>query len=978
LRPLELRLAHFGPYRDEAVLDFETLDRLFLVCGPTGAGKTTLFDALTYALYERTPGTRGNLSDQLASHHAPEGSVPRVSLRFSIGSQQWRVTRHLRHRVMKQRGEGWRDQEAQVVLEVKKESGWETIGGKRSEINQRLEDLIGLSAEEFSKIVVLPQGDFQRFLEASSSDREKMLQKLFPVEAYERVVELLRQRAKTVEDARKRWEDRWDDLQSKLGSADADRSVLEAAWAEADARLRQATQAEAHAAEELVRQQGQWNDWRALVAKRQEKLELEAKRPSYDAERTAVERARLARPFGVDLDRQEKIRSEGVRLRTTQDEFRVELESVEKELGILAAGAAETGLLEARLAELLRERGALEHQRTLWNQAQELQAGEETALVEERAAQADYDSSKDARLQAEAGVALPPEGPNWEDALSLLDTARSDDQQAKIGAEARTLQLALEKELEAAAREQTSAGERAKSASQEAVVWDQVVSALKAADLAATLESGQPCPVCGSLEHPEPAGWPQASAEAPRRLQEALAEQTAANQKLAVANARHEELSRRVTELPEASLSAKLDPAETALRLLKVQGQVEALRTWSVRQAAAQRHVEEALAQENGARERWQAAIAARETLTNRRQALWESVRENPAPRLETLAQEETGIRRRLELDQQKAQVLGRQQQTLHTRVDELEKQLTGQREEYKRLQTSLEQAVAALGWSLDDAKSARMEEAALTALERGLNAYDAQTQRLEGELASLDAKFPQGAPPPLEGMAESLEALRKERVVFEAQAKEKEFALRDRDRIEEELREVLRQKNALEADFQRLVPLFQALDGRNRLNLKLTTWVLIQALEQVTQSATHRLAAMSGGRYALKVQTQGLDGRRDWGLDLAVIDSYTGQERAVGTLSGGEKFMTSISLALGLADVIQERSGGLRLEAIFIDEGFGTLDDQSLDGAMAILHDLGQHRSVGIISHVAELRQRINSRVEVVKGRNGSTLKVS
>jgi exonuclease SbcC len=237
MRPLELRLAHFGPY-SEAVLDFESLDRLFLVCGPTGAGKTTLFDALTYALYERTPGTRGGLTDQLASHHAPEGSVPRVSLRFALGSQEFRVTRHLRHRVLKQRGEGWRDQDAQVLLEEKKGGVWETVPGKRSEINLRLEDLVGLSAEEFAKIVVLPQGDFQRFLEASSNEREKVLQKLFPVGSYDRVVEGLKARAKTVEDARKRWEDRWEDLTARAGTFDL--ATLEAAQVETEAQAKEA------------------------------------------------------------------------------------------------------------------------------------------------------------------------------------------------------------------------------------------------------------------------------------------------------------------------------------------------------------------------------------------------------------------------------------------------------------------------------------------------------------------------------------------------------------------------------------------------------------------------------------------------------------------------------------------------------------------------------------------------------------------
>jgi exonuclease SbcC len=975
LRPLELRLAHFGPYRDEAVLDFEALDRLFLVCGPTGAGKTTLFDALTFALYERTPGTRGELADQLASHHAPAGSVPRVSLRFSMGPQQWRVTRHLKHRVLKQRGEGWREQEAQVLLERKKDEAWEPVPGKRSEINRKLEDLIGLSAEEFSKIVVLPQGDFQRFLEASSNEREKMLQKLFPVEAYERMVETLKLRARTVEETRRRWEDKWNELQAKLGPGAGDRSALEAAWAEADAQVRSAVQAETDASEVLTRLKGQWDDWRTLLSLRRKRSELDAGRPQFETDLARVGRARLARPLGADLDRQESIKAEGQRLRATQESARQELVPVEASLAVLEAGAAEAAARESRLAEVLKQRGILEHQQTLWTEARTLETSEIQARDEEKTVETAYRLAREARQKAEQALPPQPPGPGWDEALALLDAARLKDQTARTEAENRSRRSTLEAERDRSVRDESAAEHSLAACDGEVVLWTQVVSALKAADLAQTLQPDLPCPVCGSLEHPHPAAWPEASAQAPHRLEAALSSQSEARKLLAVARDRRSGLVDRLAELPLPGEDVP-KPAEAATLLSQAQSQVDALKAWTSEQTAARKQVEETTAQETKTREAWQAALTVREAWTSRRQALSETVPSDPAPLLEGLRKEEDELRRRLDDDQRRTETLSRTRQTLRTRIDEWEKQLKDQREDYRRLQTSLETAVGALGWTVDDLKAARLEEAALRTLEEGLEAFTAQEQRLAGELASLEGKFAGGEPSALEPAAESLELRRQERASFEAQAKEKEFALRDRDRVEDELREVVRQKGALEADFQRLVPLSQTLDGRNRLNLKLTTWVLIQALEQVAQSATHRLAAMSGGRYALKVQTQGLDGRKDWGLDLSVIDGYTGQERAVGTLSGGEKFMTSISLALGLADVIQERAGGLKLEAVFIDEGFGTLDDQSLDRAMAILHDLGQHRSVGIISHVAELRQRISSRVEVVKGKNGSTLK--
>lgn len=972
MRPLELRLAHFGPYKGNAVVNFEALDRLFLVCGPTGAGKTTLFDALTYALYERTAGTRGGLTDQLASHHAPEGAVPEVCLRFALGSQQWRVTRQLRHRVQRKKGEGWTEREAQVLLEKKQDDVWEAVPGKRSDLNRRLEELIGLSAEEFAKIVVLPQGDFQRFLESSTGDRERMLQKLFPVEAYERMVEALKLRAKTVEEARRRWEDRWQELTARLGPEADNRPALEAVWAQAAAEAREASEAETRASDALVRLRALHHDWNALTAKRQEKAGLEARRARYEADRTRLDRARKARPSKGDLDRQEAIRAEGVGLRAEQDRDKEALAAVEGELNALEALAGEVQARERRLTELVKQRGLAEHQAVRWTEAETLKAGEWTARQDEERTAA---SAARAREALEAALAAMPPEPQDSDLtviLAGLETARAADRAARERSQTDLRRQGLEAELAAVSAAGEAARAQEAAASAETALWSQIVEALKAAALAETLVANQPCPVCGSTDHPRPAAWPEASAEAPARLEAAQQALTAARASFSAAQGRREALEAQWAALP-APLPAAPGAEEA---LAEAQARFDAHQAWTKARDQARAAVDDARARAGQAEREHQAAVQVRERWSAKLQDLTDTVPEDPRPGLKLLQEEETSLRKRLEDDRRRFEDLGKRREGLRAKIQGLESRLEAQRDEYRRLQASLEAAVAALGWTVADLKTAWLSEAEFASLETGIAAFDRDVHRLDGETAALEAKFPSGPPAALEPAAAELEGLRQKRQEQEARAKEAEFALRERDKIEDELREAGRQKQALEADFQRLVPLARALDGHNGLNLRLTTWVLVQALEQVARSATHRLASMSGGRYALKVQTRGSDARRDWGLDLAVVDGYTGQERAVGTLSGGEKFMTSISLALGLADVIQERSGGLKLEAIFIDEGFGTLDDQSLDRAMAILHDLGKNRSVGIISHVAELRSRITSRVEVVKGRDGSWLR--
>lgn len=976
MRPLELRLAHFGPYRGEAVLDFTALDRLFLVCGPTGAGKTTLFDALTYALYEKTPGTRGGLTDQLASHHAPEGSVPSVSLRFSLGAQQWRVQRQLRHRVRKQRGDGWTERDAQVLLEKRTDSGWEPVAGKRSEINQKLEDMLGLSAEEFAKIVVLPQGDFQRFLEASSGDREKMLQKLFPVEVYDRLAEEVKNRARAAEDNRRRIEDRWQELTAQTGPGTGERETLETAHAEAVQAARDAADQENAAAAEVVRLQGLAADWSALNAKRAERQALEQRRTAYETDKTRLDRARQARPWSADLDRQTRLLTEGRTLRTAQDGLKAQRAETESTLAAAAARGPEARARESRLEEVLQQKGLLDHQKTLWNEARGLAEAEGRARAAEDAAQGRWNQAQAERQAREQALPPDPEGADLAQAYAAAEEAREADRRAQDQERQRRTRSAAEEVRSRAAGSLEEARTREEAAEAEARLWTEVSEALKAAALSDALAEGQPCPVCGSTSHPRPARRPQAAARAPERLEAALRNRDEAREARAAAQASLDASDAALAALAPPDGTAA-DPGLTGRALADALTRIEDLQAAEKRRKAAQEALNRALESERTAQESYLKAAGERESWSARVRALTGSVTEDPTPRSQALAEEEATLRRKIDEDRRLTEALNRTLQGLEVRIEEQEVQLMAQREEYRRLQTGLEEAAAGLGWSLDDLRAARLDDQALGSLEAATAAFEREHHRLEGEIGALESRFPAGAPEAPGPMEKKLTDLRQARAEADLLVRDREFQLRERDKIEDQLRETSRRREEGEAEFQFLVPLAKALDGRNEKNLKLTTWILVQALEQVAESAGHRLRSMSGGRYGLKVQGRGSDGRRDWGLDLAVIDSYTGQERAVGTLSGGEKFMTSISLALGLADVIQERSGGLKLEAIFIDEGFGTLDDQSLDRAMAILHDLGQHRSVGIISHVAELRQRITSRVEVVKGREGSTLRL-
>jgi exonuclease SbcC len=350
LKPLELRLKHFGAYRDQAVLDFTALDRLFLICGPTGAGKTTLFDAMTFALYETAPGTRGGLADQLVSQHAPPGSAPEVSLKFALGDQVWRVTRQLRHRAPKARGEGDKVVDSQVQLE-RWDGDWTAVSGKKTELNDRLKGMLGMSADEFSKIVVLPQGDFQQFLEASSGEREKMLEKLFPVDAYDRLTEHFKLKARELETQRNALEDRVGTLTGQL--AEADRTAAETALAEAQGALAEAEARLEAAQQDLARLRSLRADWTQLETKRRERSALQVRAAEIDALRATLERAAQARPHAAALDRLERLTADGRQARSAQDALKSELDEQNRQYDAWSARRFEAASRDCRAARSL-------------------------------------------------------------------------------------------------------------------------------------------------------------------------------------------------------------------------------------------------------------------------------------------------------------------------------------------------------------------------------------------------------------------------------------------------------------------------------------------------------------------------------------------------------------------------------------------------------------------------------------------------
>jgi exonuclease SbcC len=1043
MRPEKLWLRNFGPFTGDALIDFNTLDDIFLITGKTGSGKTTIFDAIGFALYGAVPGSRRGYVSRLRSDYAGEDHTCGVSLEFSLGNRRYRVDRNPKQEKPKKRGTGTTTMEETAALyEILREE-LVRLSVKKSEADQKIRDLIGLEAEEFFKIVLLPQGEFAEFLRQNSSNRREVLGKLFPVDKAARLRELaqeksreagsaLREAERVLEEINRRVSfDTYGELHDRAAEAlEKTKRRLSALGQEAS-RLREIAgirEREREAADRL----GETGEALARLAREE---------PAMAEKERTLARSRQAQPLGHHLLRAAEKQAEAERGAAEHAEAAALLAAAEQAERDAEAGAAELPGLEAAAGELREKRPLLlamrEEEEKLRQETREirgLQTRLETLAAQRESTAKKLRNQEDEIARAETlSRGVKEFDLRWETDRGLVDRLV---QLKKLAAEGEALETELRAALDRAeALEQSRAELETRVPVLEAELEQRrrEKEAQERSDMAAhlseTLSPGEPCPVCGSREHPLPAAAAAPVFGLPERIRSLEHARRDAERDLAARTAEGEaqrEQGQRTRqriaalEQPARELKAAAPPsgdpeldrffAEPAAlpepaaveRLLAVWisrlNESAARRSESRRGAdrAAELYRErEGLQAAHGEGEREYAGLT--EEYRLRREAAEETRRRhgellaewNLPGAEEALAEWETrgaALDRRVRELRDQREKAGRDLATARTREE-------GARH---RLDTAAELAregEAALRAALEPSPFASAEELAAAILPGETEA------RLEGEIARRREERSR-----LETLGEELEhRLRLIRAEAEALGDAPETAAigprltelesaqgaaeAERDRASRELaalerdeallREAAQRREVLaERSFQ-LKALADDLAGKNPKNTAFDAWLLSRYLAEVAAYASKRLLRMSESRYTLLLDSGTESGRARTGLDLAVFDGYTGKQRPCGTLSGGESFMAAISLALGLADSIQARSGGVRLDAVFIDEGFGSLDEGSLDKALVILDELRDHRMVGLISHVGEMRSRIPSRVEVVKTATGSKIRI-
>lgn len=1030
MKPLKLTLQAFGPFAGCEVVDFTLLPPgcLFLIAGPTGAGKTSILDGITYALYGDTSGGERS-AREMRSHHADASVQTEVEFEFALGERRYRVRRVPEQERAARRGDGMAKVLAKAELYRLEADGetWAPLAHKTTEVTTLVEELLGFKAEQFRQVVLLPQGQFRKLLAASSAEREKILETLFGTATYKRLQDALKAEAAAL---RERGEQAALQRRTLLEQAGAD--TVEALVARRDAlQAELATLADAErqaraedAAARAALQQGQAVEAMfAEAAAASAALDaLEAGKAALDAQRLRLEQARRALQV-VAADNAllaarrsaAEVRAREARVASEAAEAARRLSEAEAALQAEAARAPER---EAAQREMLRLEALAEAVTRLAQAEAEATRCETARLAADQAlatasAQQQTIATRRAALAARIEALLPQAADVDARALRLQQAEQRAHALAALAA-ART-QLAQREATESAARQ---ACERAQGAANEAraafAALDTRWRRAQAAILARHLDAGAPCPVCGSAEHPAPARHEgelpseqalQDAADLARAAEAALdgARQALNAAELARVKAAAEVDTRagvlQTADTPAvaadepAELRRQLDVARAAVaELAPLREQVLALDAELARAAAA---CEQARAQSVEAAS---AARSAQHVAAERRAGVPDALR-TPAALQAALAGAQA-TRARLDRALQQAHsahgeaasraaglraqhaTLGEAVQAAAARVEEAGAQLADALRAAGFWPAGLDLAGGSAAEALARAEAAW--RAALIPAER-IVALEATLRDADHRHAAARERAARAAHavagltrPDLAALETRAGAARAAVEAVLARLAHARSALATLAETLARLDDVARQSGAIEAEYRVVGHLADIANGANGRNLTFQRYVLAALLDDVLRAASLRLAAMSRGRYQLQRREDLADARRAGGLDLEVFDEYTGRSRAASTLSGGEGFMASLSLALGLSDVVQAYAGGVQLDTLFIDEGFGSLDPESLDMAMKALIDLQQRgRMVGVISHVEEMKQQIDVAIEVVQGVRGSKVRV-
>lgn len=1044
MRPLKLTMSAFGPYSSVEIIDFDELQsrNLFLITGPTGSGKTTIFDAISYALYGKASGEL-RTEETLRSHFSESDLLTEVTLVFELNQMTYTVHRIPKQMRPKARTEGLTEQKPEAILTIEQGEVIKVIAGV-SKVNRQIEQILGINEEQFKQIMMIPQGEFRKLLTSDSQEREKVLQQLFDTYAYRKVQIELNEKAKLLGGAIKREKVARDTLITQIKPG---QDLILESLIEAEDKFVDKIQIQTQALIDFDQSKEKALAQDILVMDEQIKKVIKAQNKASEDNQNLVLKAETEEAIKVQEARQ-AIMTE-VQVTVTKGEAAARLVGAEhhiinrereiskRELEEKACLKKITELGESyqvadqALKELTSEKSKKENNKRLVELAdyesyivkvsglQQLERRVQEKKSSLEALKKAIEHNKSQKIKSETQIKqfnLKIE--SLKDVPVQLERLKGEHQKAVIHQKQLEKALTTLEKLRSVASKQSMCETKAKSmaSSLKLVTKDYKEAQLtfllnQAAILSKELKTNEPCPVCGSTKHPSPA---ESNIEMVTKEQldhleidvnSAKSNHDEALKELAIQNERYtnyitgfkgllEELFGQKTEaMMGETLTEQRTIVEEAHKvsenrlslmfkdldaLVIQQETIEVIKGRLDKGIVYMASIDEELKEQN---DDYVIAIARHTKLKSDLEHVYEELPEG-LRQLKVLEGKISKCKKTINDYNEACQKARKHYEDVNDqRTKEIAKNqqlVLFIKEEKSSIaslwQTFQEQVVTSGFVDLEAYKLSKIEQEKLLALQDELYIYNQGMDRLRESLKTYVQKT-QGLN--YRDMAE-----------FETRIKEqqahRQVAIEDQGEVKARIRDnkvvltSITEMNDLikdkESTYNVVGKLARIAQGNNPAMMTFERYVLAAFLEDILLAANIRLRQMTQGRYILSRSSELQRKNKQSGLELEVFDNFTGRSRHVKTLSGGEGFKASLSMALGLSDVVQSYAGGVRLDTMFIDEGFGTLDQESLDSAIDCLIDLQKAgRLVGIISHVQELKERIDTRLEIRSSNTGS-----
>ncbi|SET32461.1 exonuclease SbcC [Salinibacillus kushneri] len=1035
MRAITLKMCAFGPYKEAQIIDFSQLgeEKLFLITGPTGAGKTTVFDAMCFALYGRASGDDRD-HDTLRSHFAGVEELTQVSFRFQLHQKEFEIVRSPKQMKPKARGEGYTEQPPQAEIYQIIDGEKHLLYAKVKEVNEAVEDMLQLDYEQFRKMVMIPQGEFRRLISENSKEREEILQKIFHTYFYEQMTKRLAEESKSIQQQLEQIENQeqqeisyinWpEEYRTKNAEPKQARknllSIIENVEKYIDEQnnllqekrsQQKKRQDEFYAAKEVQTLFEEYDQ------RKQELSELKGQQEEIDAQKQQLKQAKNAagikayeQQVKVRRDEHKKLEETLGLKREKQQQMLESFNRIEQEYQKAKEAEQDREKLKDSIRFMKEQLEKVKQAADLEKQKKELASTyqeEKPKLdkVNQRIEKIENDIEK---LDEETGQSQQVTEQFYEFNTKLKEFDQLLMKTDKLSTENQLLKN-YRIQYRDILKKYENNDKYVEQLREELQQLEDAMRNEKAALLAADLAEGQACPVCGSTHHPQRAEFHNASitdemiASKRNQLQQSEQKQkevqneyvnikskgTSQNQTVENLQQEIEDLSGVKVELDEidqriqewqnerAGISAKRNELDKQLNELK-------------QKQEKQRQLKEELSKSKKEQQEKHESLQSLKEQGVKIQSQLENVKaslENPddhyATVKERLSKAETEYEQQInkwnQLQKDYEQIK-EHKQTVDVEIESLQKQLQTAQITYQEVRQTFETELENKGFkTLQHYEQAKMAEAEIEKTEERISTFEEKISITKNRYNQLTIQLNEKKRPDLETLEQSLKQVNEEIDAKTRLIQEQQLQLDRYLSTSERLHQLAEEKQELEEYYFDIGELAKLSRGDNQLRLSFERYVLSSFLDEILFQANIRLDQMTDHRYQLRRSDQVAKRGAQSGLDIEVIDNYTGQNRSVKTLSGGEGFKAALSLALGMADVVQAHSGGVELDTLFIDEGFGTLDELSLEQALNCLSDLQKgNRMLGIISHVQKLKEEIRAKLHIEPSHSGSKVSLT